>query len=205
MQEKNTALPKYMLARPKAGGVIYYYSNIIVQGKRRELPLGPHLPSAIQQHSENVKLHYPHHGNFAKKPPELDYAKTLFASVKSNARTRNIYVDITVEDIEVMLERSGFRCELTDIHFDLQKKSRFRVRPWVPSVDRIDSSKPYTMNNCRVVCAAVNSAMNQYGEDVLMKIAMMMIEKKRRDAVRCKRGPVLTGVDAELKNQHLTH
>lgn len=43
-------------------------------------------------------------------------------------------------------------------------------RPLAPSIDRIDSSLGYTRQNCRIVCAAVNYAMNVWGEDVLWRL-----------------------------------
>ena len=46
------------------------------------------------------------------------------------------------------------------------------------SLDRIDSSKGYTVENCRLVCTAVNLAMNEWGEDVLERIALYYRRKR---------------------------
>lgn len=178
-RKSSTNLPRYMLSKQKAGG-IYYYSSVVVNGQRRQIPLGQNLDLALAQHDEHVRGSMPNAILPRIKTPAMEYAKTMYKKLTSNAKVRNIFVGITLEDVEGMLERSGFRCELTGIHFDMQKKSNYRIRPWIPSIDRIDSSKGYTMQNCRVVCASVNSALGQYGEEVLLKIAKMMIEKRNQ-------------------------
>ena len=53
---------------------------------------------------------------------------------------------------------TGF-CEVTNIEFDLNTKTSYSVHaknPWVPSLDRIDSSKPYLKNNLQVVVYMYN-------------------------------------------------
>lgn len=68
------------------------------------------------------------------------------------------------------LHRQG-KCALTGIPFNLESPEGATLRPWAPSLDRIDSSKGYTAKNCRLVCVAVNFALNQWGEAVFRKIA----------------------------------
>lgn len=68
---------------------------------------------------------------------------------------------------------------VSGIPFEFENsKGDGRRRPWIPSIDRIDSSKGYTKGNCRIVCCAVNIAMNNYGEDVLARISEYMTLKR---------------------------
>ena len=85
--------------------------------------------------------------------------------------------DLTVEWIEARIN-AGF-CEKTGIQFDLRDRDGGWV-PFSPSVDRIDSKKGYTMDNCRVVCKIYNMAKNQFSdEDVLtMSRALVSIDEK---------------------------
>lgn len=110
-----------------------------------------------------------------------DWPEKLFRNVVRNARPRKILVQITKEQIQEMMERCDGRCSVSGIAFDDTKIEGKRIRPWVPSVDRIDPDGPYTMDNCRLVCAAVNYAMNEFGDDVLLKIVRMYSIKLRRE------------------------
>ncbi len=71
-----------------------------------------------------------------------------------------------------MLRRSGGRCELTQIPFSGQKPDGARMRPWWPSIDRISSREPYTVANCRVVCAYMNLMLNEFGEKAFASAAL---------------------------------
>lgn len=86
------------------------------------------------------------------------------------ARKRKDY-QLSKEDERVLKRRCNGKCELTGLAFDIGKGSWSR-RPYAPSIDRIDSSKGYTTDNCRVVCVAINLAMNEWGEDVYKAVAM---------------------------------
>jgi hypothetical protein len=102
----------------------------------------------------------------------------MYGNCSKNARARGIRFDLTRDDIAEMLEQSRGRCSVTGIFFEFSKKDHHRRRPWVPSIDRMDSQKAYTRDNCRLVCSAVNYAMNEWGIEVLYKIAANLRPKK---------------------------
>ena len=67
----------------------------------------------------------------------------------------------------------GGRCALSGLQFDLRSVGSGKARrPFAPSLDRIDSTGGYTQDNVRLVCQAVNFALNAYGEDVFRDIAI---------------------------------
>lgn len=63
-------------------------------------------------------------------------------------------------------------CEVTGIPFDLHTKTSASVHaknPWVPSLDRIDSSKPYVKDNVQVVVYMYNVCKAEFAHtDVVM-------------------------------------
>ena len=98
-----------------------------------------------------------------------------------NARQRGIEHSINREDIIELPLASEGRCAITGIPFDFSTKNIFsstlrkrsstsKRRPWVASLDRVDPFKGYRPDNVRLICFAVNAAMNLWGENALYKI-----------------------------------
>ncbi len=52
------------------------------------------------------------------------------------------------------------------------------ARPYSPSIDRIDPSGDYTLDNCRIVCTITNLAMNVWGEQPLLRMAQGFTSKR---------------------------
>lgn len=94
------------------------------------------------------------------KPGQFDrkafakWVKRLRRSCISNSRGRPF--DLTEEAIWQMAERSNCQCEVSGIPLDLSKTAQGSKMPFSPSIDRIDSSKGYVIENCRLVCTIVN-------------------------------------------------
>lgn len=93
----------------------------------------------------------------------------LLAQTAKNAKARSIEWELTLEDLNAMLTRSGARCEVTNVAFSLEVVAtplkHFR-RPWAPSIDRRDCARGYAPDNCRLVCVAANYAMGQWGRSI---------------------------------------
>ncbi len=92
--------------------------------------------------------------------------RAQLSRVKARPKERRpVACDLTLDDAMVLLERAKWRCEVTGTPFN-DEKVNGRM-PFLPSIDRIDCDKHYTLSNCRIVCAATNIAMNIWGEPVL--------------------------------------
>ncbi len=97
--------------------------------------------------------------------------KTLYSRSKAGAKARGIEYALTIEDIEVIYARSKGYCELTGLAFFMMRDSKeWKSNPWVPSIDRVSSSGGYSLENCRLVCNAVNRALGEWGENVFASI-----------------------------------
>lgn len=95
----------------------------------------------------------------------------MYVKAKENARVRKIEFHLKRDDVVMLYGRSYGQCQVTGITFNRYRPVGATKRPWFPSIDRIDSRKPYTIENCRVVCVAANFAMGEWGEWVLNTLA----------------------------------
>lgn len=90
--------------------------------------------------------------------------------MRARGRTSGKGCGLSLDQVGLLLLRSNGRCELTGIRFSDERRLPARVAPYSASIDRIDSSRGYYADNCRVVCAAVNIALGAWGDGVLMRI-----------------------------------
>lgn len=72
-------------------------------------------------------------------------------------------------------------CEITGIPFNYEARGKYTRQPHAPSVDRINTeNKNYVPENCRLVLWAVNNALAEYGEDIMMPIFKKIIKNARQ-------------------------
>ena len=185
----NQDLPPRMLRKVRRGVVRYYYAT--KGSDRKEIPLGPTLKGALEKYKIIVASE-----EIGTVPVPSDIYSDLFKKMCKSARTRGIPVHITADDVRDMVELSKYKCSVSGIKFDMRKVEGMRIRPWMPSIDRIDPSKPYARENCRVVCAAVNLALNQFGDDVFFIIAKSVFQTMiDRPEKRFAEQPIPRGAD----------
>jgi hypothetical protein len=79
---------------------------------------------------------------------------------------------LTESALRFICLRSAGRCEVTGIRFSTERLPGRSIHPFKQSLDRIDSSRGYEIQNCRLVLTAVNIAMSAWGEDVLREVAV---------------------------------
>lgn len=108
----------------------------------------------------------------------LRHLKNVFWCCQRNAKERGISFELTFADVEAMWRRSRGKCEATGIPLNILGK--WRRRPYAPSIDRIDNSRGYLMENCRLVCVAINLAMNEWGDEVFEAIAKGWLKTKSK-------------------------
>lgn len=86
-------------------------------------------------------------------------AAGIYGTAKGRSRRAKWPFGLSTEWIARRILRG--KCELTGVPFILERKS-----PYMPSLDRIDSSKFYTPDNCRLVLLMLNLAKRDWAEDV---------------------------------------
>jgi hypothetical protein len=106
-------------------------------------------------------------------------ALVLWCSAKHRAKRYKLQFDLPKEWIEDKLIKGC--CDMTGIQFDLSTGGGRRNRhPYAPSIDRINSSGGYTVDNCRVVIWHVNTALAQYGDEALYKLAEALVARRKQ-------------------------
>lgn len=99
----------------------------------------------------------------------------------SNIRSRAIKVGVPFylpwQDIYEMGEKQNWRCAVCGLLFDPAfNADQYAYNPMGISVDRIDSNLGYEPRNVRLVLIAVNYALNEWGDDLYLKIARSAVE-----------------------------
>lgn len=102
----------------------------------------------------------------------------LWKRHQKGAKQRKIDFTITADDVSSLMERQANRCAVTRLSFKYDKPGNMRIRPWIPSIDRINTKLGYTPTNIRIVCAFVNVAMNGFGEDFFSVVLGPLIESE---------------------------
>ena len=107
--------------------------------------------------------------------PLPQWARDILRMAARNASRRGIPFTLTQDDMRALVARADGRCVVTGIPFDFEKHRGSRRRPFAPSIDRERSTLGYRRDNCRLVCIAVNLAMNEWGLDPLLRIARALV------------------------------
>lgn len=93
----------------------------------------------------------------------------LLVVAKKRAKLQGRAFDLTLEWGRA---RWTGKCEITGATFILE---RGRANSFAPSVDRIDSAKGYTQDNCRFVLLAVNRLKGDESDEVMRQIARLVV------------------------------
>lgn len=118
------------------------------------------------------------------------WVREMYRITERNATRRNIPFNLTRQEFREIVERSEGRCMMTGIKFEFEPYEGSCRRPFAPSLDRIDSSKGYSVDNCRLICVLVNLAMNQWGFWPLFRAARHLVQ--RQEELRQKETEGLT-------------
>lgn len=100
-------------------------------------------------------------------------ARFLLKCVKARAKEGNREFDLTLDWVEVN-EPKG--CALSGMPFNRDFKLG-AVRPYAPSIDRIDSSKGYTQSNCRIIMTCINIGLKDWGFSAVAPIWRAVLER----------------------------
>ena len=114
---------------------------------------------------------------YARKYRAENRAAYLVAECRRRCTKHGIPFDLDVQQLQTRINAG--KCEVSGYALDVRPLTeRYQRRPDSPSLDRINPKKGYVMSNVRVVCLAVNLALSNWGEAVLLPILKAWMAKK---------------------------
>lgn len=99
------------------------------------------------------------------------YTGKDYTKWKSSAKKRKKGWFLTKKDLNKIYENQKGICALSGVKMETFSNSPYRI-----SIDRIDSSKPYTVENVQFICSIVNVMKNKYPEDVFIEMCNKITE-----------------------------
>lgn len=100
------------------------------------------------------------------------------------AKQRNIEFDITIEEAWQLFLNQNKKCKLSgkDLFmgfWDRTKQGRNKNVKGTASLDRIDSNKPYTIENCQWIHKDINWIKNKLDQDYFLEICANITDYQR--------------------------
>jgi len=179
----------------RARGKTYHYFRPPQWGQRMQIKqfrLSDDYNEALkeaQEHLKNlkadvdpIKVNRTQHSQKERRRI-YQYIKTVFTNAKWSAQRRGKSFEISLCDLEKLVEDQEYKCAVTGKIFNIDKaRGANNSKPYAPSVDRIDARYGYTRDNIRLVCHAVNKAMGDWGEEVFYDLAHHARRRNKKEA-----------------------
>lgn len=106
-----------------------------------------------------------------------EMAKALHEQTRKRALEADIIYTLTPELIMRLGHQTNWRCAVSGLRFRQDKLDSVRMRPFMPSIDRIECNKGYVPDNCRMVCVITNFAMGSWGEGPLRELILSYVQR----------------------------
>ena len=96
--------------------------------------------------------------------------RMYWTSFLLNAKIRNIRINITPKELDKIIIKQNFKCNLSglDISLPITSNEFLLDREWTASIDRIDSEKEYTKNNIQFVHKDINKMKMDLNEKLFI-------------------------------------
>jgi hypothetical protein len=107
------------------------------------------------------------------------YLRAVWRRHRDGAKDRNITFTIEPEDVVRLCMDQVGRCDVTGLEFSFERYAdAFVKHPFAPSIDHIQSKGGYAPGNVRLVCAAVNFGMGEWGQELFMRLTRAVVAQE---------------------------
>ena len=106
-------------------------------------------------------------------------------SIRNSSKTRNIKLNIKEEEAFILLCEQENKCALSGVPITLGTSRRDNKK--TASLDRIDSSKPYTKENLQWIHKDLNKMKNSYDQKYFIEFCKLIALKKQKKKIYKKR------------------
>lgn len=107
----------------------------------------------------------------------MDIGSHYWGHVKSNAKIRNIQFSITIEEAWDLFEKQGRKCALSDLPLSLEFSSAKNGPIPTASLDRIDNSKGYVLENLQWLHKDVNLMKLTHNQEYFIELCRLIGNK----------------------------
>lgn len=108
-------------------------------------------------------------------------AQVLLNACRRNARGRGHDCSLTLDDVQALIRPMA--CSVTGVQLSWEWDGP-GSNPWVPSIDRVDGSYGYHLENVRVVCWAFNRARGDWPDSTFATLAQAFVTTGARAHAR---------------------
>lgn len=118
--------------------------------------------------------------HFGKHKGVGGLTRTFFGYFKNTARRRGILFAVTIEELSALFDQQGGRCALSGMELRFPIGTGYGgslTDALSPSLDRKDSSKPYTLDNVQWVHKLLNIMKNSLTQDQFVGICHQVADR----------------------------
>jgi len=127
-------------------------------------------------------------------------ASKLISTMHENKQGKRATMEKTITKNDILPILEAGRCQLTDLPFDFMPSNKTSTNPYSPSLDRIDSQKGYTKENCRIVLSMVNFALGENDDETALPILKALVKGLEKNVKPITTTPIPTRPDTKSKD-----
>lgn len=115
--------------------------------------------------------------NFSRNIDDIFYTKKLLIDLRKRAKYRKLGFDLDFDFLYKLV--IPMTCSITGVKLvrGVDAVNKKGLSPYTLSIDRVDSNKGYTKENCRAVCWWYNVSKQQWTDEELVPLIKAFVDK----------------------------